>query len=131
MRRYMVMAVLLVAANILAQPSLDVRISTPADGARVTYRQKVSGTLSGPNAEVWLVIHPKETSEYWVQPRIAATNDGSWSVTAYIGRSESLDVGKEFEMKAFANVTVSLKEGPAADWPVGQAKSDLLNVVRK
>lgn len=120
-----------VAATSIAQPPLSVHISSPATGASVEHRQEVSGTVSDPDAEVWLVVRPKDTSEFWVQPPITTKEDGSWSVVPYFGRSPSQDARKVFELRAFANPTTPLKEGKAANWPTAQGKSNVVEVVRR
>lgn len=114
-----------------AQNTLEVKLSTPANGAVVAHRHDVSGTVSDPGVKVYLVIHPMATSGYWVQPDISSNTKGEWTTEAYFGKSESVDSGKRFEVRAFAGVTAKISVGERSDWPTATASSELIIVNRK
>jgi hypothetical protein len=111
---------------------LRLRITKPEPGAAVVERPFVEGTVSDPNAEVWVIVHPMEMSEFWVQPAVTVKEDGTWKVQIYIGRSGGSDVGKYFEIMAVASPRTTLKEGKLErpGWPKGEAKSQVVEVTR-
>jgi hypothetical protein len=132
--RTIVVALFLVFALWLesAEAQLKVEITAPVDKASVPQRPIVEGRASDPSATVWVVVHPLEVSDYWVQPRVTVRANGSWKVQINIGRPGSLDVGKTFEIRAVANPASELAEGKVqADWPKASAISDVIEVTRR
>ena len=119
------------SAAVGAQSPLQVRIANPRNASLVGHREEVSGTVSDPNISVWLVIHPLDTSDFWIQTPITVRDDGTWKVIPYFGRSPSQDVGAKFEVRAFARPNTALKEGRATAWPEAAARSNVIEVVRK
>jgi hypothetical protein len=117
---------------ILNAQEAEVKITSPADGAKVPYRLLMQGTVTGKGtSEIWVVIHPMETSEYWVQPRLSVREGGNWSVQVYIGEAGKKDVGKQFEIRAVGNPEEPLKEGQTlTDWPKAKIKSQVIIVER-
>ena len=116
----------------VARAGVAVRITAPPDRSDVPWRPPVMGTLSDPSARLWVVVHPIETSEYWVQPKVSVEADGTWSTVIYIGRAGRIDEGKGFEIVAFANPVGVLREGLVfGDWPMAEARSQRIEVVRK
>ena len=111
---------------------LKISLSSPKNNAKVWMRPKVKGTVTDTKANVIVVVHPIETSDYWVQPSASVTSNGSWSTSIYIGREGSVDVGKGFEIMAFANPKGTYSEGDVlSDWPKSKARSEKINVTRK
>ena len=108
-----------------------VTIDEPKDGNAVSWRPVVSGSVSMPNARVWLVVHPLQTAQYWVQPRVTVMQDGSWRTQAYIGE-EHENVGQRFELMAVVEQSGNLRDGLVLQsWPTGEARSDVLLVTRR
>jgi hypothetical protein len=99
-----------------------VRVVSPANNAVVGAVEAIEGTApEGDN--VWIVIHPVDTSSYWVQPRPSVGN-GKWQATTYLGRTESVDAGKKFEVRAILDPRIDLKEGQVlGSWPEAKAVS--------
>jgi hypothetical protein len=115
-----------------AVAQLKVEITAPPDKASVLQRPIVEGRVSDPSATVWVVVHPLEVSDYWVQPRVTVRANGSWKVQIHIGRPGSVDVGKTFEIRAVANPESNLSEGKILpNWPKARAISDVIEVTRK
>jgi hypothetical protein len=103
---------------VLAAPSDAISITRPQDEAEVGPRALVEGTASSSASNVWVVVHPMDTSSYWVQPRVSVRSGGAWTGMAYLGRSGSLDVGKKFEVVALADPFDILQEGEYGNsWP--------------
>lgn len=116
----------------LAATGESIRISEPSDGATVAARQLVRGHVSEEGEEVWGVIHPLDTSAYWVQPRVSIGPNGDWQVLGYFGRSGSIDSGKKFEILAIADPDIELREGMVLDkWPSSRLVSELATVTRR
>lgn len=111
--------------------SISISIHGPSDDAVVEHRTYVRGHVTDPGAEVWVVVHPMDTSGYWIQPPIAVKNDGSWRVKAHFGRAGRVDSGKDFEIRAFANPRNRLREGKSGQWPTAAAQSNVVDVSRK
>ena len=133
MRRILALAAAgVILSTIASAGQMNVIISSPPDGSTVDRRPIVEGTVSDPTASVWVVVHPLEVSDYWVQPRINVRDSGSWKVQIHIGRSGSIDVGKLFEIRAVANPDVVLHEGKVLDgWPKAAAISNMIEIIRK
>lgn len=133
LRKLFLIAIFLVIAisGVYGQ-QLNLRIKSPLDKSKVPERPYVEGTVTNFNAKVWVIVHPMEGSDYWVQPSISVKEDGSWKVKIYIGRPGSDDVGKQFEIMAVANPKDNLKEGDVlSGWPDAQTKSQVIEVTRK
>lgn len=108
------------------------RITAPSDGAKVPERPFVEGTVADPKAKVWVIVHPMDVSDYWVQPSLTPKKDGTWKVKIYTGRPGKIDVGKKFEIRAVASPEVKLKDGDVlSGWPEAKWKSQVIEVIRK
>jgi len=107
-----------------------VKITEPANSAKVAMRPVVRGQVWTKDASVVLVVHPTETGDFWVQPPIKVEKDGSWQTRPYVGRAE--DTGKGFEIRAVAAMKLDLKEGQVlSDWPAAAAQSPVVAVTRE
>lgn len=123
--------ILLCSIGIGTAEQLTVTIQDPADSVQVAHRQEIKGKVSDPNADVWIVIHPIESSGFWVQPPVTVKDDGSWRVVVYFGEEGSKHVGTRFEVRAFANPIGNIAEGKTTQWPKATAKSNVIEVTRK
>lgn len=108
-----------------------VRIDSPPGNSVVDQRQEISGTVSPSTAKVWLVIRPMETSDFWVQPPVTVDTDGKWAVVVYFGDPGAAHSGKRYEVRAFADPVIPLKEGKSASWPAAAGQSDVLRCTRR
>ena len=110
----------------------QVWITEPKNRDEVPERQYIEGKVSNATAAVWLVIHPMDVTDYWVQPQLTVHQDGTWQVDGYVGRPGNTDVGKRYEIMAIANPKRPLKEGDKLRfWPDAESKSEVVEVVRK
>jgi hypothetical protein len=57
---------------------LKVFITEPPDGATVTARPFITGTVADQNARVWVIVHPTEVGDYWVQQSTSPRDDKAW-----------------------------------------------------
>ncbi|MEW6571971.1 MAG: hypothetical protein AB1390_12535 [Nitrospirota bacterium] len=109
-----------------------IAIKSPSDGASVPERPIVEGKVKNNSAQVWVIVHPMETSDYWVQPSVTVRKEGRWRVQVYIGRPGNIDVGKHFEIMAVAIPEETLREGKVLEtWPKAQSQSEVIEVIRK
>jgi len=109
-----------------------IRIKAPAQDERVPERPFVEGSVSDVKATVWVIVHPMDVSDYWVQPAVSVRESSTWKVKIYVGRPGAQDKGKHFEIKAVANPRVQLREGQVIDaWPEAQSESQVIEVVRE
>lgn len=123
---------LFLGTQCMAQDKLAVDIEEPDDSASTGHRPVVEGRVTEPKASVWVVVHPIDVSGYWVQPNVTVRNNGAWKVKIYIGRSGDQDVGKSFEIMAFANPGQDLREGLVLNnWPESEATSDVVEITRE
>ena len=108
------------------------RITRPKNGANVPERVSVEGVVSEPSAQVWVIVHPMEVGDYWVQPKLKVREDGTWKVLIHIGRPGDVDKGKQFEIMAVANPEVELKGGKVLKfWPEATWESQVIEVTRQ
>jgi len=108
-----------------------VEITSPANGAKVKALPLVEGRVVEPSAKITLVVHPVETGDYWVQPKVNMLTPTTWQVRIHIGRPGTIDLGKEFEIRAVGNPGSDLKEGDIINsWPEGEWQSPIVNVSR-
>ncbi len=122
----------LAVLNVEQTQSPKIWITEPKTGATVPERPYVAGKVANPNAAVWVVVHPMEVSDYWVQPQLTVNRDGAWRVDIYVGRPGTVDAGKRYEIMAIANPKRPLKEGDVLRfWPDAESKSEVVEVVRK
>jgi hypothetical protein len=113
-----------------AMEKMKLRITRPTDKSKVTMRSAIEGIAPDVQTKVWVIVHPIETSEYWVQPKTTVKEDKAWKVMVYIG--DTPDKGKEFEIMAVGNPKSSIKEADRlTDWPEGEWKSQVIEVTRK
>ena len=116
----------------LEAPKVELSIVEPKDGTKVPERPYIKGIVADPNAEVWVIVHPMEVADYWVQPRVSVRRDGTWKVNIYIGRPGRIDVGKHFEIRAVANPKAKLSRGDILrGWPEAKWSSEVIEVTRK
>jgi hypothetical protein len=107
-------------------------IDAPCDGAKVAQRHFVQGVVTDAKAQVWVIVHPMETSDYWAQPNVTVRDGGKWKVLAYFGEPGAQHSGKSFEVRAVANPKLPLKEGQMlAKWPEAESTSQTIEVVRE
>ena len=116
-----------------AQDSIvSLEIINPLDGDLGEWRTKVTGTVSDPFAEVWVVVRPLETKDFWVQPKPTIKASGEWETFIYLGSNGTAHIGKVFELRAIANPVDSLKEALVLPgWPRAERKSDVITVARR
>jgi hypothetical protein len=111
---------------------LSLEIINPIDGDLGEWRTKVTGTVSKPFAEVWVVVRPLETRDFWVQPKPTIKPNGEWETFIYLGRDGPSHIGKVFEIRAIANPVDSLKEALIfPGWPRAEGKSHVITVARR
>jgi len=114
------------------QANNPLRITAPTDNEQVEELPFAEGTVSDANATVWVVVHPMEVTDYWVQSSASVREGNKWRVQIHIGEPGTAHVGKHFEIMAVANPKPDLKNGEKLKaWPAAKWKSQIVEVVRK
>jgi hypothetical protein len=104
----------------------QLRITSPKDGAGVPHMPAITVTAPAEAKQVWLVVYPKGTGQYWVQPVVRQIRKGEWRGQVYIGRAGTIDVGKAFEILAVGNPADDLREGDQlTSWPEAPLRSQI------
>lgn len=108
-----------------------ISITEPKDNSSVPECPIAEGVVDDANAGVWVIVHPMQVSDYWVQPRPTVKNNGKWKTMIHIGRPGSVDLGKKFEIMAIADPEEELYEGKILKyWPKARCRSEVIEVTR-
>ncbi len=119
-------------SSVATEPKPSIKITAPKDAEEVDRRPVVAGWVEDPKAAVFVIVHPVECQERWVQPDTGVDPDGTWRVRVFIGRPDEADDGKSFEIMAVANPDDRLQSGQTLqDWPAAEWKSEVITVKRK
>jgi len=98
------LVLVVIAWSLLASSAvtpIKVNITDPQDGASVTMQYLVKGTVSDPDAKVYVIVHPLRVSEMWVQQLPIVGGEGNWQASVYFG-TETLGIGERYELIALA-----------------------------
>ncbi len=120
---------------------IQVEILAPQDGVRIdSYRYLVKGTVSDPNARVYVVVRPLRPQDYWIQEQPTVDAKGNWQANAYFGEPPpGPGAGEDYEIIALAtneNSVVTcmtgncLQVGKTKDIPRNTNRSNLVTVTR-
>ncbi|GJL65937.1 MAG: hypothetical protein NPIRA05_09080 [Nitrospirales bacterium] len=116
----------------LHPPAISLEITTPSNGDVGEWRTIVTGRVSQPLADVWIVVRPLETRNFWIQPKPTIHKNGEWETRIYLGGKGVSHIGKVFDLRAVANPTDSLQEGLVLPgWPRAESKSNIVRIARK
>lgn len=108
--------------------SLKVNITDPQDGENITMQYLVRGTVSDPDAKVYVIVHPLRVSGMWVQKQPIVDGAGNWQASANFG-TETLGIGERYELIALA-----INDNFLVTWATGNSLSEgskLTNLPRK
>lgn len=95
-----------------------INIISPVGGSRVCWRTMVRGTISNPNLQVFVLVHPMATDKFWVQPIPNMHPDGKWEAYCYFGEPNQ-GIGEPFEIIAVASRNRNLfREGNTLPSPL-------------
>lgn len=131
MLRILSIIILILVYSSVEAEELHVKIISPKDQEKVSWRVIIEGMVSDPDVKVWVIIHPMSVSYRWVQPRVSVKANGTWKVIAYIG-DPGTKIGEHFEILAVVNPEVTLSEGDMLpDWPKSQTRSNFIEVIRE
>lgn len=110
-------------------PLLKVRITAPEDGARVGRTLTVKGTLSDPQARLYLIVKPFSDRRYWwVQAPV--TSGARWKATAILG-GEREGIAEKFSLFVLASYRpLNLLPGAIDEIPASDAISNEIVVKR-
>ena len=124
--------ILMCTASLEAVQDIEIRITSHHDNAKVDRPAKIEGTVTNPKAKVYIIVHPVDVPEYWVQPRALVNEDGKWTSMVYLGRSTDNNPDKQYELMAIANPEKSMKVGSVLkEWPGSKWRSQIIHVKRR
>lgn len=126
-------------ANTPVKP-IHVEISeSKIDTATTSDSCLVSGTVSDPNARVYVVIRPFMTKDYWVQEPATVDGTGNWQLNAHCGEA-IVGAGESFEIIALATHENFIVTWLTGNWltpgnsikelPINSNRSNIVNVKR-
>lgn len=98
-----------VVTGLQGKPYLS--IQEPANSSQVSLVQMVSGRVSGPDRNVWVLVRPVNTATYFVE-RAYVDRSGRWFAQVHFGAS-GRPPGEEFEIRAIIDPDPRLQEGQA------------------
>ncbi len=109
----------------------ELKITAPENRHECFERVTIKGEKAKASGEVWVIIHPKATGGYWVQPLSTDLDETTWSVLGHLGDPGNADVGKQYEIMAIIGPDEQLKVGQVLDhWPKAKHHSVVIEVVR-
>lgn len=118
------------------QCSEEIIITDPPQNYTIPITYTVQGTIttSEPNPNIWVIVHPAQTNQFWVEPEANFSDqqhETTWQALIYIGEEEAR-VGEHFEIMAVVNPTQTLTRGMILDnWPESQKSSEIIRVTRE
>jgi hypothetical protein len=119
---------------------VEVMILDPQDGITVTdYQYLVRGTISNPNATIYVVVRPLSTPEKaWIQELPTVDAEGNWQVMVYLG-NENVREEQDYQISAISSsdnmlmrrLTYNVQEpGETTKLPTNTNRSNIIIVTR-
>lgn len=113
-----------------APPASGLILTRPSQGRVVPRELLAAGNVSNAKT-VWVVVRPKGSKQYFVQPPMKVGDDHTWRGVIYVGSVNSANVGLAFEVRAFVNPVTELKEGDLLySWPQAELTTGVVEVIR-
>lgn len=109
---------------------LHIAIVSPTSNTTVEMHDRLRGTVTDAGASIWIVVHPIETMDCWIQKPVIVDQDGSWVANVQFGEDKPKHSGSPYEVRALANPKQALKPGKTSCWPEAVATSRPLFVRR-
>lgn len=92
-------------------------ITEPQNRSEVCWRERIRGTISDINLQVYVLIHPMTTNTFLVQP-LPEERESSWEAYCNFGKPEK-GIGEHFEIIVVASKNKKLfKEGETLSYPL-------------
>jgi len=104
----------------------EIVITSPEEGEMITWSPEgyyAKGTYSGlrPGLNIYVIVHPLTTGQWWVQSTPSLSDEGTWETRVYFG-TEELGAGEEYEL--YAVITeLTLEKGLLDKFPDSIATS--------
>ncbi|MBN1569128.1 MAG: toll/interleukin-1 receptor domain-containing protein [Acidobacteria bacterium] len=112
--------------------SKTLSISEPINGSVVGPECIVRGKAPRGVRDIWIVVNPVGSDEFWVQPKVEIVRGNTWEGRAYIGDSRSEGLKKAYRLRALCNAEEILLEGDVrGSWPAASKYSQIVQVTRR
>ncbi len=113
-----------------APPASGLTLSRPSNGRVVPNELLAGGSVLNARI-VWVVVRPKGSDQYFVQPPNTVGDDHKWRGVIYIGSANVANIGAAFQIRAFVNPDVTLIEGDLLHaWPRAELATGIVEVIR-
>lgn len=86
-------------------PPVSIAILSPRTNMCFTSQElHVIGTVSPPNAKVFILVHPEDTDMWWVQSYPTVNKEtGQWQGVCYIG-TKTMGIGRRYDIIAVGSI---------------------------
>ena len=111
-------------------PASGLTLNRPSNGRVVPRELLAAGKVLNAKT-VWVVVRPKGTNQYFVQPPMNVETDNTWRGVIYVGSINPANVGFTFQMRAFVNPAITLQKGDLLySWPQAERATGIVEVIR-
>lgn len=110
---------------------VQINIDSPKEGDFVEQRYMVKGRISDPEFPVYVLVHPIEADQWWVQRIPEVAGNGVWQSLCFFGTADK-GRGEQFEVLALV-CKKHLREGQTIKTgkvPQGGLRSEIITVTR-
>ena len=107
-------------------------LEAPLGGTEVAMEGTVQGTVSHPDVQVYVLVHPTTAGRWWVQRIPAVSSSGAFKTTVYFG-TKTQGPGEDFEIMALATCR-RLGDGETFEadaLPKDGVRSEIVTVTRR
>lgn len=116
---------------LISNESIEVSIEDPITGQHVDRILKATGTIHN-GSNLWLVVRPSVSFNYWVQKEPKIYPNGTWEAFVHIGSIDPSDLGVSYEICAFVHPKIPLSVGSVLnEWPEALKASSIIKVIRR
>lgn len=116
------------------EQDVSIIISEPQSGQKVSLREWVRGKISDTSYELYVLIHPVATDNWWVQPLPNVRSGGNWEAYCFFGE-ETAGIGESFEIIAIGTRARNMfRRGqrlPLGGIPRDALVSSVITVIRR
>lgn len=109
--------------SLVNKAKINIMIITAETHSQIGANEPVIGRVSDAEAQVWLVLHPVQSHDCWLQGPVNVRQDGSWHARVVYKKSELFTGDNNIEVRAVANPERSGSDKKVTCWPAAEAIS--------